>query len=252
MRWASTPPKLPDTQVTKQSYRGMWKARSTGQIGRTLSTTVLTEDNQMMDDYLANECREFYLTRRRRAEEVKERLREDQQDRNSVRHSNLDDMMADLRKDMASLMERDLALMEQLLKMNDTIQDLKWQSSPISMSMSMSLCSRESLTDSNCTLASSTVSIPSEDSGLSGYESAPSVDNMKILFDNTCKTCPKQKGKDAKEKSKECNVVQMKMDKLVPLLTVSNVMVDQKGYHSTQNSLDSGCGDLNYQCQEVF
>jgi hypothetical protein len=149
-------------------------------------------------------------------------------------------------------MERDLALMEQLLKMNDTIQELKWQSSPISMSMSMSLCSRESLTDSNLTLASSTVSLPSEDSGLSGYESAPSVDNMKILSDYTCTACPKQKEKDSKGKSKD-SVVQMKADKLVPMLTVSNVVVDQNGYHSTQNSFDSGCRDVyNYQCQEVF
>jgi hypothetical protein len=93
---------VPDTVGYKKSCRGMGKARSTGQIGRTLSTTELTEDTKMTDDYLANECREFYLTRRRRADEVRERLREDQVERSSERHSNLDDMMADLRKDMVS------------------------------------------------------------------------------------------------------------------------------------------------------
>lgn len=85
-------------------------------------------DDKYMDSIdLSNACREFYQTRKRAAEEVKEKLANSGRNRSSKKKTSIDVAMETLRNEMASLMDQDLSLMKQLLTLNETIEDLKWQ-----------------------------------------------------------------------------------------------------------------------------
>ncbi|XP_061191566.1 uncharacterized protein LOC133199713 [Saccostrea echinata] len=74
-----------------------------------------------------NACREFYINRKNATESFKNDILKDQDKRNykMKKTTSIDDAMVRLRREMASLMDQDLTLMEQLLTLNETIEDIK-------------------------------------------------------------------------------------------------------------------------------
>ncbi|XP_052774631.1 leucine rich adaptor protein 1-like [Mya arenaria] len=86
-------------------------------------------DEQFSDAIdLSNACRQFYQTRKQATAEVKRRLTSSGRTRKAqTTFTKIDDAMDTLRQEMASLMELDLSLMKQLLTLNETVEDLKWQ-----------------------------------------------------------------------------------------------------------------------------
>ncbi|XP_013408078.1 uncharacterized protein LOC106172043 [Lingula anatina] len=79
---------------------------------------------------LSNTCRQVYLDRRKNADIARKRLnleRNTDENYNNRKKTTIDHKMELLRKEMSSLIDQDLALMKQLLTLNETIEDLKWQ-----------------------------------------------------------------------------------------------------------------------------
>lgn len=95
----------------------------------------VTDNNHMTkasDKYtdsidLSNACREFYQSRKRAAEVVKEKLATSGRQRTTKKKTSIDVAMETLRTEMTGLMDQDLSLMKQLLTLNEAIEDLKWQ-----------------------------------------------------------------------------------------------------------------------------
>lgn len=136
--------------------------------GRFLRAPEQANDTAM-DKYtaaieLSNACRQFYQARVEAANCIKSRWQmhahstrcndndrpaeENSKTTPERRHRNsIDEAMEKLRTEMTSLMDQDLSLMKQLLTLNETIEDLKWQR--------RYYYSRSSLQDSSADLASS-------------------------------------------------------------------------------------------------
>ncbi|XP_046566772.1 leucine rich adaptor protein 1-like [Haliotis rubra] len=81
---------------------------------------------------LSNACRQFYKSRVETAEAMKEKWDKTPStttdaNGNGRQKNSIDKAMETLRAEMASLMDQDLSLMKQLLTLNETIEDLKWQ-----------------------------------------------------------------------------------------------------------------------------
>lgn len=113
-------------------------------------------DDKYMDSIdLSNACREFYQTRKRAAEVVKEKLANSGRQRTCKKTTSIDVAMETLRTEMASLMDQDLSLMKQLLTLNETIEELKWQKKYYH--------SQSSVPNSSCDLSGSDLSISETD-----------------------------------------------------------------------------------------
>ncbi|XP_067662900.1 uncharacterized protein [Haliotis asinina] len=83
---------------------------------------------------LSNACREFYQSRLKSAQSLKEKWGSDRRtvnisdsNGNEKKKSSIDIAMEKLRSEMASLMDQDLSLMKQLLTLNEEIEELKWR-----------------------------------------------------------------------------------------------------------------------------
>ncbi|CAG5127445.1 unnamed protein product [Candidula unifasciata] len=131
---------------------------------------------------LSNKCREFYQSRLQTANSMKSRwynssarqhdqvtcsnsslsnsssssLSSDVDDTtrgNRRQRHRIDEAMEKLRKEMVSLMDQDLSLMKQLLTLNETIEDLKWQQQYYSYSTSWASSSASKYLDSNLSVS---------------------------------------------------------------------------------------------------
>ncbi|KAL8621671.1 hypothetical protein ACOMHN_024642 [Nucella lapillus] len=119
------------------------------------SQSISADDKYTASIELSNACRQFYKSRVEAAHCIKskwekqaahqksqccdktndnDRLSADQESSkcdNRTTHrrhkSSIDEAMDKLRTEMTSLMDQDLSLMKQLLTLNETIEDLKWQ-----------------------------------------------------------------------------------------------------------------------------
>ncbi|ESO97119.1 hypothetical protein LOTGIDRAFT_174601 [Lottia gigantea] len=60
---------------------------------------------------------------------IQERVTEKKENTSTKRRWGINEAMDKLREEMVSLMDQDLTLMKQLLNLNETIEDLKWQRS---------------------------------------------------------------------------------------------------------------------------
>ncbi|KAK3609750.1 hypothetical protein CHS0354_029199 [Potamilus streckersoni] len=103
---------------------------------------------------LSNKCREFYQARMKSAEVMKEKLNSNINRTNGKKNS-IDTAMETLRAEMSSLMDQDLSLMKQLLTLNETIEELKWQQRHYH--------SRSSIAESSCDLTNSDWSVSETD-----------------------------------------------------------------------------------------
>lgn len=92
------------------------------------------DDSDEMSEYeesisFHNACREFYMNRKDATESFKHNMERDHEKRTEVERrkktTSIDDAMERLRREMASLMDQDLTLMEQLMTLNETIEDIK-------------------------------------------------------------------------------------------------------------------------------
>lgn len=92
------------------------------------------DDSDEMSEYeesisFHNACREFYMNRKDATESFKHSMERDHEKRTEVdkrkKTTSIDDAMERLRREMASLMDQDLTLMEQLMTLNETIEDIK-------------------------------------------------------------------------------------------------------------------------------
>lgn len=121
-----------------------------------MDTTMYLQvpDQEVTDKYtasieLSNACRQFYKSRVEAANCIKTRWERHSQTHvsrrtndNDIRsagdscnntrterkqRNSIDEAMEKLRTEMASLMDQDLSLMRQLLTLNETIEELKWQ-----------------------------------------------------------------------------------------------------------------------------
>lgn len=90
---------------------------------------------------LSNACRQFYHSRKRAAEVVKEKLASSGRQRTTKKKTSIDVAMETLRNEMTGLMDQDLSLMEQLLTLNEAIEDIKWQRNYYSSQSSMAASS---------------------------------------------------------------------------------------------------------------
>lgn len=104
---------------------------------------------------LSNACREFYQSRKRAAEVVKEKLASSGRQRTTKKKTSIDVAMETLRNEMTGLMDQDLSLMKQLLTLNEAIEDLKWQRNYY--------CSQSSIAASSCDLNESDWSVSETD-----------------------------------------------------------------------------------------
>lgn len=92
------------------------------------------DDSDDMSEYeesisFHNACREFYINRKDATESFKHSMERDDEKRTEVhkrkKTTSIDDAMERLRREMASLMDQDLTLMEQLMTLSETIEDIK-------------------------------------------------------------------------------------------------------------------------------
>ncbi|KAK6990025.1 hypothetical protein BgiMline_013296 [Biomphalaria glabrata] len=139
------------------------------------------QDDAVSDKYtaaieLSNKCRDFYKSRVEAANIMKSKWRhsvsdsesasssastsptsstssisQSQEDENVSRghKSGVDAAMERLRAEMVSLIDQDLSLMKQLLTLNETIEELKWQRQYYSCSTSCTSLSNSKLLESN-------------------------------------------------------------------------------------------------------
>lgn len=123
----------------------------------------ITDNNHMTkasDKYtdsidLSNACREFYHSRKRAAEIVKEKLASSGRQKTAKKKTSIDVAMETLRAEMAGLMDQDLSLMKQLLTLNEAIEDLKWRRQYYH--------SQTSMPESSCDLSDSDWSVSETD-----------------------------------------------------------------------------------------
>ncbi|XP_045160465.2 uncharacterized protein LOC123525467 [Mercenaria mercenaria] len=139
-----------------KDIKGNMDTNVTEEFSVTDNNHLTKADDKYMDSIdLSNACREFYQTRKRAAEVVKEKLANSGRPRTCRKTTSIDVAMETLRTEMASLMDQDLSLMKQLLTLNETIEDLKWQKKYYH--------SQSSLPDSSCDLSRSDLSISDTD-----------------------------------------------------------------------------------------
>lgn len=139
-----------------KDIKGNMDTHATEEFSVTDNNHLTKADDKYMDSIdLSNACREFYQTRKRAAEVVKEKLANSGRPRTCKKTTSIDVAMETLRTEMASLMDQDLSLMKQLLTLNETIEDLKWQKKYYH--------SQSSLPDSSCDLTRSDLSISDTD-----------------------------------------------------------------------------------------
>ncbi|VDI07638.1 Hypothetical predicted protein [Mytilus galloprovincialis] len=75
---------------------------------------------------LQNNCRSFYLNRKKASEDFKQSLNEHSEKNVGIgKRTSLSTAMDKLREEMASLVDQDLSLMKQLMTLNETIEEIK-------------------------------------------------------------------------------------------------------------------------------
>ncbi|XP_076439919.1 uncharacterized protein LOC143279698 [Babylonia areolata] len=217
---------------------------------------------QIIDKYtesieLSNACREFYKSRVEAAHCIKtkwekqahqtdrctaandnDRPSESQNsitttssncDNNSTAHrrqrSSIDVAMDKLRAEMSSLMDQDLSLMKQLLTLNETIEDLKWQRRYYSTSRSSA-----DLDDSECSISDTEM-----------YES--DEDLFLHPATTTATTTTSSDSSSTVVTSSSCRKHSVTGHKGERRCSESTVLVGEsavKVYHGEQDSFDSG------------
>ncbi|XP_069128495.1 uncharacterized protein [Argopecten irradians] len=191
------------------------------------------------DDYtasieLSNSCREFYFSRQKSTEELKESVSLDDSKKPK---SFMDEAMATLRKEMANLMDQDLGLMKQLLTMNDTIEEIKFQRfHGGSKNLSTSSCD---VTDSDYDLRSipSVSSIPSMAS-IQSMASLVSMSSLPSVFDEDDYQCI-----DEEEVDDDCMYSELIEESVDTTNIVSGGWKSFSSRRDTHGSIDSGFGD---------
>lgn len=125
-----------------KDLKGNMEVVATSEEFEITDNNHLTKADDKYVEYidLSNACREFYQTRKRAAEEVKEKLANSGRHRSTKKKTSIDVAMETLRTEMASLMDQDLSLMKQLLTLNETIEELKWQKKHSQSSIPTSSC----------------------------------------------------------------------------------------------------------------
>ncbi|KAH3809225.1 leucine rich adaptor protein 1-like [Dreissena polymorpha] len=95
---------------------------------RRICSNGMASDDVYTDNIeLSNACRQFYQSRKQAAENVKQQLASSRRQRHMTSGNRIDVAMDKLRTEMVSLMDLDLSLMKQLLTLNETVEELKWQ-----------------------------------------------------------------------------------------------------------------------------
>ncbi|KAL5021681.1 hypothetical protein ScPMuIL_000836 [Solemya velum] len=99
-------------------------------LQRVPKITIDDHDHYMESIELSNACRRFYHTRVKATEDFKQKLENSQHTKKNINRSSsstMDVAMNKLKREMAGLMEQDLTLMEHLLTLNESIEDIKHQ-----------------------------------------------------------------------------------------------------------------------------
>ncbi|WAR24320.1 hypothetical protein MAR_037989 [Mya arenaria] len=128
-----------NTSVNVRRSESPPKRPKSGSVNSLCSNTEeirpISRSNSIMDPHtaaidLSNNCRKFYFNHIKSAEAIKKAVRAAKHNRarekmEGHKCSTLDTAMDRLRAEMADLMEQDLSLMSQMLKLNDKIEDIK-------------------------------------------------------------------------------------------------------------------------------
>ncbi|KAL4235900.1 hypothetical protein ACF0H5_004290 [Mactra antiquata] len=126
---------------------------------------------------LSNNCRQFYFNHLKSAEAIKQSVRAAKHNRAREKMegrpgSSLDNAMDRLRSEMADLMDQDLSLMSQLLKLNDKIEEVK---SHVLYRKNNETCSQSSCYLSNSEISDSEID-DNDDSRIDLSQSTSSFD----------------------------------------------------------------------------
>ncbi|XP_045158891.2 dentin sialophosphoprotein-like [Mercenaria mercenaria] len=102
---------------------------STYDLSRSYRSLSMKDPHTAAID-LSNNCRQFYFNHQKAAEAIKQSVRSAKHTRAIEKmegkpSSRIDNAMDRLRSEMADLMDQDLSLMSQLLKLNDKIEEVK-------------------------------------------------------------------------------------------------------------------------------
>ncbi|KAL4237139.1 hypothetical protein ACF0H5_005519 [Mactra antiquata] len=217
--------------------------------GKMETTTdfVVTDNNHVTkadDKYdesidLSNACREFYQSRKRAAEVVKEKLANSGRTRTTKKKTSIDIAMETLRSEMASLMDQDLSLMKQLLTLNETIEDLKWQKKYYH--------SQSSVPGSSCDLSGSDLSISDTDMYDSENEIFPAkTTSSPITMETRDRTdCTESLNKESNNNILEDKFSKLSFDTSLSLTEEFELYLAGKTCHTEQNSFDSGIHDFS-------
>ncbi|OWF38133.1 uncharacterized protein LOC110466652 [Mizuhopecten yessoensis] len=200
----------------------------------TTRQTVDCTDAYTASIDLSNSCREFYFSRQRSTEEFKDNVCRDSH--STKPKSFMDDAMATLRKEMANLMDQDLNLMKQLLTMNDTIEEIKFQRfHGGSKNLSTSSCD---VSDSDYDLRSlpSVSSLPSMGS-VPSMSSLVSMSSLPSVFDENDYQCVSD---EELEDEYLCSEL---IEENVNTNIVSGKWESFSSRRDTHGSIDSGFGD---------
>ncbi|XP_033738140.1 uncharacterized protein LOC117325790 [Pecten maximus] len=197
-------------------------------------TSVDSTDAYTASIDLSNSCREFYFRRQSSTEDFREKVRSDSD--LTKPKSFMDEAMATLRKEMANLMDQDLGLMKQLLTMNDTIEEIKFQRfHGGSKNLSTSSCD---VTESDYDLRSlpSVSSLPSMAS-IPSISSLVSMSSLPSVFDENDNQCIAEE-----ELDDECMCSEL-TEETVTTNIVSGSWKSFSSRRDTHGSIDSGFGD---------
>ncbi|XP_060070365.1 uncharacterized protein LOC132550337 [Ylistrum balloti] len=183
---------------------------------------------------LSNSCREFYYSRQRSTEDLKDKICNDSD--LTKPKSFMDEAMATLRKEMANLMDQDLGLMKQLLTMNDTIEEIKFQRfHGGSKNLSTSSCDVTG-SDSDLRSLPSMSSLPSVGS-IPSMSSLVSMSSLPSVFDEDDYRCIAEE-----ELEDDCLCSEL----IEESVNTNMVSGDWKSFNhrrDTHGSIDSGFGD---------
>ncbi|XP_033738139.1 uncharacterized protein LOC117325789 [Pecten maximus] len=141
--------------------------------------SLLSEDNnQVWNQYV-----HFYHERMATRERLKKHIPDNQSGPGNINNTVLDTAMETLRREMAAVIDNDLALSKQLLVLHETIEDLLTGDDDCESS---DACSEINLCDS-CTLSQTILVKPNKTSSVSDHQKYSSIDSDDVVIHTPAK-----------------------------------------------------------------